>query len=242
MAQTSKTFVLLSGGIDSATCLGIAVHKFGNRNVHAISIDYGQRHIKETRCAMDLTSHFDVDHEIVDMAPPPASMLTDPTAAVPNISYSEIKGVSPTYVPFRNGQLLSRIAGIAQAWCKEVDFDPPIRSALIYTGVHAEDAQDWAYPDCTPEFIGAMANAIYIGTYHQVRLEAPLQYLTKQQIIELGVKLGVPYELSWSCYKGEDLHCGTCPTCRARHQGFVDAHVEDPTVYANPFEVALADT
>ena len=102
----------------------------------------------------------------------------------------------------------------------------------IYFGAHAEDAKNWAYPDCTPEFIGAMACAIYIGTYKAVRVNAPLTYITKGQTIEWGTKLNVPYALTWSCYKGEELHCGTCPTCRSRKTAFAEAGVVDPTVYA----------
>jgi 7-cyano-7-deazaguanine synthase len=224
MDPKPKAFVLLSGGIDSSTCLFKAIKEHGREFVQAISVDYGQRHIKETEQARKICNFAMVDHRVVQMAPPPKSMLTDASADVPSISYGEITGVSPTYVPFRNGQLLSRIAGIAQA-----EGDNP---CLIYTGVHAEDALNWAYPDCTPEFIGAMANAIYIGTYHQVRLLAPLQSMMKDEIVELGTKLGVPWELTWSCYKGEELHCGECPTCRARHDGFINADVGDPTVYA----------
>ena len=102
----------------------------------------------------------------------------------------------------------------------------------IYFGAHAEDAQNWAYPDCTPEFIGAIANAIYIGTYHTVRLHTPLQWMTKSSIIRLGSELGVDWTKTFSCYKGEELHCGVCPTCRARRQGFIKAQIHDPTVYA----------
>lgn len=85
--------------------------------------------------------------------------------------------------------------------------------------------------DCTPEFIGSMANAIFVGTYYQVRLKTPLEWLTKAEIIELGTKIGVPWQLTWSCYAGGAKHCGVCPTCQARREGFVDAGIEDPTVY-----------
>jgi 7-cyano-7-deazaguanine synthase len=103
----------------------------------------------------------------------------------------------------------------------------------LYFGAHAEDARAWAYPDCTPEFIGAMANAIYIGSYQQLRLRTPLEWLTKADIIQLGDRLGVPWEQTWSCYAGGQSHCGTCPTCRARRQGFVRAGVYDPTMYSS---------
>jgi 7-cyano-7-deazaguanine synthase len=172
-------------------------------------------------------------------------MLTDPQIEIPNLSYSDIKGVSPTYVPFRNGNLLSLVTAKAQQWVnaeikrlsrdKMTDVDTATKlmrdSAGIYFGAHAEDAMNWAYPDCTPEFIGAMANAIYVGTYSCVRLHTPLEWLSKVEIIGLGESLGVDWENTWSCYKGDELHCGTCPTCRARKAGFVGAGVEDPTMY-----------
>ncbi len=225
-----KAFVLLSGGIDSSTCLGLAVLHYGNMNVTAISVNYKQRHIKELACAKDVVEHFKVwDHRIIVGPQDLNSMLNDANQEIPDVTYDEIEGVSPTYVPFRNGQLLSLIA--AQAHMEVMDDKDEL--AVIYFGAHAEDAANWAYPDCTPEFVGAMANAIYVGTYHQVRLEAPFQYQKKSAIIKEGhFALDVPYELTWSCYKGEELHCGACPTCYARHQAFIDADVTDPTKYA----------
>ncbi len=172
-------------------------------------------------------------------------MLTDDSRGnveVPNIDYADIKGVSPTYVPFRNGLMLSALTAHAQKWVNEqnkindgevlegAESDKP--SAGIYFGAHSEDAHNWAYPDCTPEFIGAMANAIYIGSYMQIRLHTPIQWMQKSDVVALGTKLGVPYENTWSCYKGETLQCGTCPTCRSRKQAFIAAGVPDPTEYA----------
>jgi 7-cyano-7-deazaguanine synthase len=103
--------------------------------------------------------------------------------------------------------------------------------ADIYFGAHAEDAQNWAYPDCTPEFIGAMANAIFVGTYRAVRLISPIMFMTKAQIVAMGDKLNVPFDKTWSCYKGGEKHCGKCPTCYARKDAFAVAGVRDPTVY-----------
>jgi len=220
--KTSKAIVLHSGGIDSTTCLYMAVKEYGERNVASLSIHYGQRHLKEADCAAEICERIGVEHHIVELTTLPPSMLTDPDMPVPNVAYADLPaGVSPTYVPFRNGNMLSHVAAIAMAQ----------NVSAIYFGAHAEDAQNWAYPDCTPEFIGAMANAIYIGTYHKVRLVTPLEWLVKSQIIQLGLHLGVPWKLTWSCYKGEPLHCGVCPTCRARRDGFTDAGVIDPTRY-----------
>ncbi len=220
--KAPKAIVLHSGGIDSTTCLYLAIRDYGSNNVAGISIHYGQRHQKEIDHAESICQSLGIEHHIVELTPLPPSMLTDPDVSIPSVSYSELdEGVSPTYVPFRNGNFLSHVTAIAQAQ----------GVSAIYFGVHAEDAQNWAYPDCTPEFIGAMANAIYIGTYHKVRLVTPLEWMTKKEIIQLGNSLSVPWEMTWSCYKGERLHCGVCPTCRARQGGFYDADTLDPTVY-----------
>ena len=185
-----------------------------------LSLDYGQRHKKEIKHAASICSRLGCSHDVLRLHLP-ESMLTDSKRDIPNTSYAEITGVSPTYVPFRNGNLLAQVTAVAQAR----NFN------AVYFGAHAEDAHNWAYPDCTPEFIGAMANAIYIGTYHKVRLHTPLMWLMKHEIIALGTTLNVPWENTWSCYAGGDLHCGICPTCRARHEAFQNAGVADPTTY-----------
>jgi 7-cyano-7-deazaguanine synthase len=226
-----RTYVLHSGGIDSSTALAKAIRDSDTFDeVISVSVNYGQRHLKEIDYANQLAAHLSIERLIVDMSRPPKSMLTDSHAAVPEMSYADIQGMSPTYVPFRNGQLLSRVAGVAQGWILKGTNEP--REATIWFGAHAEDAHNWAYPDCTPEFIGAMANAIYIGTYFKVRLVAPFMHYSKSQIVTEGFKLKVPYEMTWSCYKGEELHCGKCPTCIARKEAFVTAAVYDPTRYA----------
>ncbi len=217
----SKALVLHSGGVDSSTCLAIAMKAFDE--IISVSANYGQRHLKEINYAKELCDHYGVAHEYFTLPDMPTTMLTDPDSEIPDASYANLPdGISPTYVPFRNGLLLSRIASIAQA--SEAD--------AIFFGAHAEDAQNWAYPDCTPEFIGAMANAIFIGTYQKTRLHTPLMWMKKYEIIQLGSKLGVPWKMTWSCYKGEDLHCGICPTCRARKEAFRLAGIADPTEYA----------
>lgn len=288
-----KAFVLLSGGLDSTTALYLAIEQFkpdhishaqlqhiktlafegvidwsGIDWVEAISIDYGQRHLKETEYARRTCDKLGINHSTLSLGELLSGvgvMLTDKTVAVPDVAYSDIKGVSPTYVPFRNGLMLSAIAAHAQkyvnaqieghyqsslgyiprkqnhpeietAYKSRVGFkeatDRAKDIAAIYFGAHADDALNWAYPDCTPEFIGAMANAIYVGTYNTVRLFAPFASLSKGQIVSWGNKLGVQYESTWSCYKGEDKHCGVCPTCRSRKEAFIEANVEDPTDYA----------
>jgi len=219
----SKAYVLLSGGIDSSTCLTIAARDY-NHSVTGVSFDYGQRHTKELDCAYDVCVALEVQHVIKDVAGMiGVGGLTDKNFVVPDMSYSDMApGVSPTYVPFRNGVMLSLITSLAAT-------DP--EAEAIFFGAHADDAANWAYPDCTPEFIGGMANAIYIGTYHKIRLFTPLMFLDKAGVIRLGEAHDTPWKLTWSCYKGEEFHCGTCPTCISRREGFELACVNDPTVY-----------
>lgn len=243
----TKAFVLLSGGIDSTTCLYDALANYDE--VQAISINYGQKHFKETRFANETCQAIGVDHKILDirgLLDGDGVMLTDADTSIPSIDYADIEGVSPTYVPFRNGTLLSVITAQAQKWVmqeieKQKDssdlsdqelLDLMRDSSGVYLGAHAEDAHNWAYPDCTPEFNGAMSNAIYTGTYYTVRLRTPLLNMTKAEVIQYGDRLGVDWSKTWSCYVGGDIHCGECPTCRARKQAFIDAGIPDPTVYA----------
>lgn len=233
-----RAFVLLSGGIDSTTCFYLAAQQF-NDNLVGVSVDYGQRHKREIEYARRTCGQFAAQHLILDLsAVMPKTLLTDTTRLVPRMSYAEVEGVSPMYVPFRNGLMLSAITALAQAYVDEEHKAHPkddMRDLVgIYFGAHSEDARAWAYPDCTPEFIGAMANAIYVGTYFTTRLYTPLQWLDKQAIIRLGEGLGVTWKNTWSCYTEGEVHCGTCATCRSRRQGFIDAGVKDPTVYAEP--------
>lgn len=220
----TKAFVLLSGGLDSTVALALAM-KENYDEVEAVSVDYGQRHIKELDCAREICGFYNIGQRICWLEDMPKSMLTDPSRAIPNASYGDLPvGVSPTYVPFRNGQLLSKVAALASTYDG---------SSIIYAGMHAEDAENDAYPDCTMHFLGAMAAAIYIGTYHKTRLNTPLVSMYKKDIVAMGINLGAPLHLTWSCYAGGEKHCGVCPTCRARWSAFYDSSVGDPTEYAD---------
>ena len=221
-----KVLVSLSGGLDSSTALAIAVHRHPNAEIQAISLDYGQRHAKEMDQAKLVAAHFGVAHKIIKLPNIPKSMLTDTSQSVPNCSYGDIVGVSPTYVPFRNGLMLATLASMASPQPNSDD------NAFIYFGAHAEDAENDAYPDCRMDFIGTMGAAIYIGSYHRVRLHAPLIAMSKAEVVKAGTTYGTPFGLTWSCYKGEELHCGVCPTCLARKEAFRSADIADPTIYA----------
>lgn len=218
----SKAYVLLSGGVDSSTCLALALKEFGS--VTGIGVVYGQRHEKELERAQQVAVKLGADFLRWDIQGTiPKGGITDEALEIPSVSYSELpQGVSPTFVPFRNGILLSVATALAS-----IDG----QAEAIYFGAHAEDAENWAYPDCTPEFVGAMAAAIYIGTYHRIRLHTPLIHISKAEVIRMGDSLNVPWELTWSCYEGKHYHCGVCPTCRARSEAFQLAGVEDPTNY-----------
>lgn len=260
MTKIRKAYVLLSGGLDSTTCLYLAMEQA--ETVEAISVNYGQRHKKEMEYAKRTCQKFGIKHSILNIEgilSGKGVMLSDASVEIPNISYADIKGVSPTYVPFRNGTLLSLITAQAQKWVNDeiealadhihattdlVHFskqDAKLQATYemrdqvaIYFGAHADDAANFAYPDCTPEFTGAMANAINIGSYYTTRLVVPLQWMNKQEIVEKGAKLGVDFAGTWSCYAGGEEHCGTCPTCRSRREAFVAAGINDPTKYSFP--------
>lgn len=219
----NKAVVLLSGGMDSAVALAVAMKECDGW-VTALSFSYGQRHVKELLAASELAQHYDIPHFIYTVEIPKAGSVLMGEGAMPQMTYEELQkeeGPSPTYVPFRNGTFLS----LATAYALDLD------AQLIYAAMHADDGHNWAYPDCTPEFVGAMQNAIYVGTYHKVRLRAPFVYSTKAQIAMTGNLLKTPFHLTWSCYEGRTLHCGTCPTCVSRIEAFKIAGVNDPTNY-----------
>ena len=216
----STAVVLLSGGLDSTVCMGIAAEE--HPNVVAVSMWYGQKHATEVEAARRVAAYYDAEHIIVELPTDPFKMgalTTD--EAMPQMTYEEIsdnQGISPTYVPFRNGTFLSVATAIALT-----------KDAVeVYAGMHAEDANGWAYPDCTPEFLGAMANAIWVGSYSAVRLITPLMWLDKSAVVRKGIELEAPFGLTLSCYEGTQPPCGTCPTCVSRAHAFESLGIKDP--------------
>lgn len=226
-----QALVLLSGGLDSSTVAAMAVKEFGPENVIALTLYYGQKHQIEIQAAKAVANYLRIKEHLIRPLPKDifqgfGSALVDQSIKVPRATYQElIPGSGPlvTYVPFRNGIFLSIATAIALTKsCK-----------YVYYGAHAEDAQDFAYPDCTSEFNGAMANAIYIGTYCTVRLVVPLQWVMKVDIVRLAIKLKVPIHLTYSCYSGTQPSCGRCPTCLSRRSAFGEAGVYDLIPYAD---------
>ena len=224
-----KALVLFSGGVDSTTCLGIAVNKYGSDEVLALSVYYGQKHSKELEAAEKIAAHYGIKHKKLDLAllfsDSDCSLLKGSTKEIPKESYadqlSETDGAPvSTYVPFRNGLFLSSAASIALSNGCEV----------IYYGAHSDDAAGNAYPDCSSDFNEAINRAIYLGSGCELRVEAPFIGLTKAQVVKKGLVLNVPYELTWSCYEGGDKPCGKCGTCRDRAAAFAANGVEDPAL------------
>ncbi|MCI5848292.1 MAG: 7-cyano-7-deazaguanine synthase QueC [Lachnospiraceae bacterium] len=222
-----RVLVLVSGGLDSTTCLAMAVNKYGSENVSALSMFYGQKHDKELQSARAVTDYYGVDYTELDLSiifkDSNCSLLSHSTEEIPEESYAkqlEKTGGTPvsTYVPFRNGLFLATAASIALS--KEC--------SLIYYGAHSDDAAGNAYPDCSDAFNKSMNDAIYIGSGNQVKIEAPFVNLTKKDIVKMGLELNVPYELTWSCYEGHDKPCGVCGTCIDRIKAFEANGVRDP--------------
>ena len=229
-----KAIVLNSGGVDSTTCVSIAVKDLGKENVTTVSVYYGQKHKKELECAEKVAEYYGVNHKVIDLSK--TGIMDDSNCPLLEGSTEEIKhesyadqiahdgeGMVRTYVPFRNGLMLSSIAALAMATYPEDEVD-------IYLGAHADDAAGNAYADCSEEFTSTIGKAISIGTYDKVHLIAPLVRLNKAGVVKLGLELGTPYELTWSCYEGGEVPCGTCGTCIDRAAAFAANGVEDPAL------------
>jgi 7-cyano-7-deazaguanine synthase len=220
-----KAVVVLSGGMDSATALYQA--KADGFDIYAISFDYGQRHKKELDFAKLLANKAGVvEHHIVDLTSITKlisnSSLTNESIDVPEGHYAS-ENMKLTVVPNRNMIMYAVAIGYAVN----------VKAKAMYVGVHAGDHA--IYPDCRPEFIESLdviakiANEGFIEKDFQVK--APFVHKTKADIAKIGSELGVPYELTWSCYKGTEKHCGKCGTCVERREAFQLAGVTDPTEY-----------
>lgn len=225
--DNKKAVLLLSGGLDSATCCAIADSE--GYEIYAMSFSYGQRHTHEIDCAKNVAQHFNVkEHRIVDidLRAFGGSSLTSEDAVPKGRDTEHEADIPSTYVPARNTIFLS----YAIAWAEV------LQSRHIYIGVNAVDYS--GYPDCRPEYIQAfqtMANlATKVGVEGSIlHIHTPLIDLTKRDIILKGTALGVDYGLTHSCYdpNEEGLSCGECDSCQIRKKGFADAGVVDPTRY-----------
>jgi len=221
--MSRPAIVLLSGGLDSATCLAIAISE-GFAPVYTMAFDYGQRHRNELAAGEALSRRFNaIEHKVmlIDLRQFGGSALTS-DIAVPKDQVDQT-AIPVTYVPARNTIFLS----FALAWCEVLDCDD------VYIGVNALDYS--GYPDCRPEYIEAFQAMARLGTKRtSFNIHDPLVRLTKAQIIRRGVALGVDYSMTHSCYDPTPagLSCGHCDSCLLRRKGFVEAGVPDPTHYA----------
>lgn len=223
----SDAIIVLSGGLDSTTAAYWAKAEYGG-DIELISFDYGQRHKKELNYAQATSAELDAPLHIVDLTSInhliQSSALTHPGGVVPEGHYAN-ETMKQTVVPNRNSMMLN--IAVARA--------VSVGAHSVVTGVHAGDHA--VYPDCRPQFIGAL-NALvqvacegFLEDYFYVA--APFVGLTKAEIVVIGNTHGVPWQNTWSCYKGEELHCGRCSTCLERVEAFSIAGVDDPTTYAD---------
>lgn len=228
-----KALVLSSGGVDSTTALAMAIDEHGKDNVTALCVVYGQKHAKEMLCSAKIAEYYGVDFKIMDLR----EIYKDNTSCTLLVGNSDMEhksyaeqqkesetGIVNTYVPFRNGLMIAAAAAKAMGIY-------PNEEVELYLGAHRDDAAGNAYPDCSEGFTEAMYNAVTLGTGGFVKPFAPFVKMTKAEIVQLGLKLEVPYNMTWSCYEGYDKQCGTCGTCIDRKQAFMANGIEDPVEY-----------
>ena len=222
-----KAVILLSGGLDSSTCLAYATNM--GYTCYALSVNYGQKHCAELNASKNIATHFQVkQHEIITLPIGHfgGSALTDNSMPVEDHQADTSTQIPTTYVPARNTILLS----IALGWAEILDAD------ALFIGVSSVDYS--GYPDCRPEYIQAFENMANLATKkgvegHRLTVHTPLMYLSKTETIQLGISLGVHYTDTISCYRAtqEGLACGICDSCHLRKKGFHDADIHDPTRY-----------
>ncbi len=223
--MASRAIVLVSGGLDSCVTAAIAAREEGELGF--LHVSYGQRtEARERRAFNDIADHFGVetrlDISIEHLAKIGGSSLTDSNIAVSEADLDS-KEIPTSYVPFRNANMLS----IAVSWAEVIGAN------AIYIGAVAEDSS--GYPDCRPEFYKAFQKTIDAGTKPDTRIEirTPIIHLTKAEIVRKGIEIDAPLHLTWSCYRSNDIACGTCDSCALRLRGFEQAGVEDPIHYKN---------
>lgn len=213
-----NSLIALSGGVDSTTLL----YEYREEVACAVGFDYGSKHnARELAAAKAICRELEIPYLIIPLAFIEEYFRSDLLLSGGEMQlgdYSE-ENMSSTVVPFRNGIMLSILAGLAES--------RDLQQVLIanHFGDHA------IYPDCRESFVTPMGEAISAGTSNGVKLVAPYTALTKAEIVARGTRLGVPYGKTYSCYQGGERHCGRCGTCRERHDAFVANGLEDPTLY-----------
>jgi len=223
--NSARVVVILSGGMDSTVCAALALREFGAENTAALHISYGQRtESREQQAFRAICDQLNIETRLMIRTEffraIGGSALTDEQIAVPDAPPHIGSEIPVTYVPFRNSHFLSA----ATSWAEVLGAE------RIYIGAVQQDSS--GYPDCRPEFYRAFNEAIRTGTREgKIRIETPVIGLRKAEIVTLGLELGAPFHLTWSCYSGLDQACGTCDSCVLRLRAFDVAGAMDPIPY-----------
>ena len=222
----SKTVIIFSGGLDSTVLCYKAVSE--KLDVNALTIVYGQKHVKEIESAIKTAELLGINHKVIDLSSInellQGSALTDNSVDVPEVpeTTEHFETLKSTIVPNRNAIFLSVAIGYSQS----------IKANDVYFGAHHSDRG--VYPDCRKEFVEAFEAAERLANDNpELTISAPFVEMDKSEIVTLGNKLGVPFENTWTCYVGGELHCGACSACNERKRAFREAEVADPTIYEN---------
>lgn len=223
MTDVNKAVVILSGGLDSSTLLHCVVKSLKVPVVATLSFYYGQTHAKELASAAKISADLGIANFRIDLSPVMKDFKSALTGKedIPEGHYAQ-ENMKKTIVPNRNSIMLSIAVGYAIS----------LEAGRVFYGAHAGDHA--IYPDCRPEFFEAFKKAEEIGNaWTPVILQAPFMNITKADIVKIGLELGVPFQDTWSCYRGKDKACGTCGTCQERLASFRDADAEDPLEYVD---------
>ena len=232
--MNKRALIMNSGGVDSATCLALAVKRLGAANVDTIAFNYGQRHKHELQCAERLAKYYGVSFRVIDLT---ASGIFSDTACtlfdgaegeVPKDSFDKQReqngdSIPSTYVPFRNGLFLAVAGAVAMSIHPDCETE-------VYFGAHKVDEtmQGGFHGDSGKAFVKAMNSALQMGTFGRVKVVAPFGRVSKAGLVKRGLKMKVPYELTWSCYEGAEKPCGVCGTCIERREAFEANGAVDP--------------
>ena len=217
--MSNKVVVIFSGGMDSFTVLNRALKD--GKEVYALTFDYGQKHVKEIACASKVCEQLGVAHKVIDISAInqllAGSSLTD-DIDIPEGHY-EAESMKSTVVPNRNMILLSLAVGYAVS----------VKASQVYYGAHSGDHA--IYPDCRPEFVMKMNDVCQIANYEAVEIFSPYLNDTKSDILTDGIKMGLSYDDTWTCYNGREKACGKCGACQERLEAFADNNATDPLAY-----------
>lgn len=212
---------LCSGGLDSVT-LAYQIRAETAQDLILVSFNYGQKHAKEIEYARDAAVALEAGHVVMALPHIGGSALTDEDHYIPDGHYTD-PVMRETIVPNRNMIMLAHAMGVVTK----------MRATRLYVAVHEGDST--VYPDCRPAFIAAMTTAALTANegsiYPGFRIDAPYIAWTKQSVVRAGHELGVPFEYTWSCYRGDEYHCGFCAACVERREAFRCNDIEDPTIY-----------